>query len=219
MVNGDRVGADTRRTGAGGSWLGYGAAVADRAPLAVLVGGAPGSGKTTLAEALAVGLDLPVLHKDRLVHGRWRTLNRATELGESGIEPFFRSMELWIEAGISFVADFTFYPVIGESEVARRLAPRSTLVNVHCRSLHSFERWEQRMRNDPLCGETRLQKLVPVVERLNSELHEPAGLGLPLRCCEHGQWIPADSGCSHCPNRRSIQQTGPSRPRQGFTFG
>ena len=153
--------------------------MADRAPLAVLVGGAPGSGKTTLAEALAVGLNLPVLHKDRLVHGRWRTLNTATELGESGIEPFFRSMELWIEAGISFVADFTFYPVIGESEVARRLAPRSTLVNVHCRSLHSFERWEQRMRNDPLCGETRLQKLVPVVERLNSELHEPLDFGCP----------------------------------------
>jgi len=151
----------------------------DRPPLAVLVGGAPGSGKTTLAKALAVGLDLPVLHKDRLVHGRWRTLDRATELGESGVEPFFRSMELWIEAGISFVAEQTFYPGVSESDVARRLAPRSTLVNVHCRSTHSFERWEQRMRNDPLCGEMRLQKLVPVVKRLNSELHEPLDFDCP----------------------------------------
>ena len=145
----------------------------DRPPLAVLVGGAPGSGKTTLAEALAVGLDLPVLHKDRLVHGRWRTLDKASDLGESGVEPFFRSMELWIEVGISFVAEQTFYPGVSESDVARRLAPRSTLVNVHCRSARSFERWEHRMRNDPLCGEMRLKKLVPVVERLNSELHEP----------------------------------------------
>jgi adenylate kinase family enzyme len=61
----------------------------DRPPLAVLVGGAPGSGKTTLAEALAVGLDLPVLHKDRLVHGRWRTLERATELGSSQIDDLY----------------------------------------------------------------------------------------------------------------------------------
>lgn len=151
----------------------------DRPPLAVLVGGAPGSGKTTLAEALAVGLDLPVLHKDRLVHGRWRTLDRATELGESGVEPFFRSMELWIEAGISFVAEQTFYPEVSESDVARRLAPRCTLLNVHCRSVHSFERWEQRMRNDPLCGEIRLKRLVSVVERLNSELHEPLDFGCP----------------------------------------
>ena len=151
----------------------------DRPPLAVLVGGAPGSGKTSLAEALAVGLDLPVLHKDRLVHGRWRTLDQATDLGESGVEPFFRSMELWIEAGISFVAEQTFYPDVSESDVARRLAPRSTLVNVHCRSVHSFERWERRMRSDPLCGVMRRKKLAPVVERLNSELHEPLDFDCP----------------------------------------
>jgi hypothetical protein len=159
--------------------LRYGAAMPDRLALAVLVGGAPGSGKTTLAEALAVGLDLPALHKDRLVHGRWRTLDKATELGEAGVEPFFRSMELWIEAGISFVAEQTFYPDISESDVRRRLAPRSALVNVHCWSVHSFERWEQRMRNDPLCGEMRLKKLIPVVEQLTSDLNETLDFGCP----------------------------------------
>ncbi|MGO8860199.1 MAG: zeta toxin family protein [Acidimicrobiales bacterium] len=153
--------------------------MSDRPPLAILVGGAPGSGKTTLAEALADGLDLPVLHKDRLVHGRWRTLNSATELGKPGIEPFFRSMELWIEAGISFIAEQTFYPEVSESDVARRLAPRSTLVNVHCRSVHSFTRWQQRMQDDPLCGETRLKKLVPIVERLNLQLGEPLDFDCP----------------------------------------
>jgi hypothetical protein len=88
-------------------------------------------------------------------------------------------MELWIEAGISFVAEQTFYPDVSESDVERRLASRSTLVNVHCRSAHSFERWEQRMRNDPLCGGTRLQKLIPVVERLASQLQEPLDFGCP----------------------------------------
>lgn len=151
----------------------------DRPPLAVLVGGAPGSGKTTLADALALGLDLPVLHKDSLVHGRWRTLERGTELGRSGVEPFYRSMELWADAGISFIAEQTFYPEVSEADVAKRLAPRSTLFNVHCRSVHAFHRWEQRMRNDPLCGEARLNKLGPVVERLNSQLHEPLDSDCP----------------------------------------
>ncbi len=35
------------------------------------------------------------------------------------------------------------------------------------------------MRNDPLCGEMRPQKLVAVVERLNSELHEPLDFDCP----------------------------------------
>jgi hypothetical protein len=35
------------------------------------------------------------------------------------------------------------------------------------------------MRNDPLCGETRLQKLIPVVERLTSELDEPLDFDCP----------------------------------------
>ncbi|HXN61857.1 MAG TPA: hypothetical protein VN886_15530 [Acidimicrobiales bacterium] len=88
-------------------------------------------------------------------------------------------MELWIEAGISFVAEQTFYPEVSESDVAKRLSPRSTLVNVHCRSLHSFERWEQRMRDDPLCGEMFLKKLIPIVERLHSELYEPLDFDCP----------------------------------------
>ena len=58
-----------------------------------------------MAGTLGIFLDLPVLHKDQLVHGRWRTLSCAVELGEAGAEPFFQSMELWAGAGISFVAD------------------------------------------------------------------------------------------------------------------
>ena len=37
------------------------------------------------------------------------------------------------------------------------------------------------MRNDPLCGGTRLQKLIPVVERLASQLQEPLDFGGPER--------------------------------------
>ncbi len=151
-----------------------------RPPLAVLVSGAPGSGKSTLAQALAIGLDVPVLHKDRLVHGIWRTRGRAMELGETGVEPFYRTMELWLELGVSLVAEQTFYRGVSEPDVARRIAPRSILVNVHCRSTHAVERFEGRMREDPLCGENRLRKLLPVAERLQEQLYEPLALSCPV---------------------------------------
>jgi hypothetical protein len=151
----------------------------DRPPLAVLVNGAPGSGKTTLADVLAPALNLPVLHNDALCHGIWRTRERAMQLGPSSVEPFYRSMELWLESGISFVAERTFFPGVSEPDVARRLRPFATLVHVHCRSTQSPLRWELRMRQDPLCGENRLTTLTPLVNRLNEELGEPLDFGCP----------------------------------------
>lgn len=158
--------------------------MSDRPPLAVLVGGAPGSGKTTLAEVLAGALDLPALHNDALCHAIWRTRNQAMELGPPSVEPFYRTMELWLECGISFVAERTFFRGISEPDVARRLTPFASLVHVHCRSAHSTERWEQRMRRDPLCGENRLSKLQPLVARLNEELGEPLDFGCPVLIVE-----------------------------------
>ncbi len=152
----------------------------DRASLAVLVSGAPGTGKSTLADALGAGLDVPVLHKDQLVHGIWRTHGRAMNLGAPGVEPFFRTMELWSELGVSFVAEQTFYRGVSEPDVARRLAPRCFLVNVHCRSRHALERFARRMRDDPLCGEVRLRALLPLAERLQTELRDPLDLACPL---------------------------------------
>jgi predicted kinase len=152
---------------------------AGRHPLAVLVSGAPGSGKSTLAAALGAGLDVPVLHKDQLVRGIWRTRQRATELGAPGVEPFYKTMEAWLELGVSFVAEQTFYRGVSEPDVARRLAPRSLLVHVHCRSAHALARFERRMRADPLCGDARLRALLPLVVELQSELAEPLAFGCP----------------------------------------
>lgn len=161
-----------------------------RLPLAVLVSGAPGAGKSTLADALAVGLDVPVVHKDQLVHGMWRTRGRALDLGAPGVEPFYETMILWASLGVSFVAEQTFFRGVSEPDVARRLAPRCVLVNVHCRSAHAVARFERRMRDDPLCGETRLRKLLPLAERLQSELFEPLAFDCPLIV------VDTDDGCT-----------------------
>ncbi len=36
------------------------------------------------------------------------------------------------------------------------------------------------MRQDPLCGENRLNTLIPLVNRLNDELDEPLDFGCPV---------------------------------------
>ncbi len=36
------------------------------------------------------------------------------------------------------------------------------------------------MRQDPLCGENRLNTLIPLVNRLNEELAEPLDFGCPV---------------------------------------
>ncbi len=156
--------------------MGNGDAPPDRLPLVVLVSGAPGSGKSTLATALGTGLDVPVLHKDQLVHGIWRTRDRALELGAPGVEPFFRTMELWLELGVSFVAEQTFYRGVSEPDVARRLAPHGVIVNVHCRSTHALERFERRMRQDPLAARNGCASCFPwpSVSRPSSVSHSPS---------------------------------------------
>ena len=120
-----------------------------------------------------------MLHKDQLVHGIWRTRDRLLELGATAVEPFFRTMELWLELGVSFVAEQTFYRGVSEPDVARRLAPHGVIVNVHCTSSHALERFVRRMCQDPLCGEERLRTLLPLAERLQAELREPLAFGCP----------------------------------------
>ena len=151
--------------------------MAGRSPLVVLVSGAPGSGKSTLASALSAELELPYLNKDSLVHGVWRTQRRAFELGVVGVELFYATMEFWLSKGVSFVVDQTFVRGVSEPDVGSRIKPRCELVNVHCYSPDATERWERRMLSGQLCGQQRLAKLHPMVERLQQELSDPLDFG------------------------------------------
>jgi hypothetical protein len=145
----------------------------------VLVSGSPGSGKTTLSRRLGDALRLPVIHKDRVREGMWRSSREARDLGLAPVELFYATLEGWLGHGASALGDMTFERGVSEPDVARRLAPLADLVNVHCATPHAVARFEQRMRGDPRCGPHRLAALMPRVRDLHATLAVPLDFGCP----------------------------------------
>jgi predicted kinase len=152
-----------------------------RRPLAVLVGGAPGSGKTTLAGELGRRLYLPVLHKDVLRNGLMCTVGRDASrvVGPPGPQIFYETLEVWLRSDVSTVADMTFYPGVSEADVAQFIAPLADMVQVHCRTPRSVARFEQRTREDAWWKARWADDLLPEVTRLQAALQEPVDFGCP----------------------------------------
>jgi predicted kinase len=101
-------------------------------PLLVLVTGAPGSGKTTLASAIAERLDLVHVNRDAILNGLRLTVDRGgpAEIVQRGVAAFFGVQEHLLASGVSVVADGTLFADMAAS--VRRLRDFAEVVNVHC---------------------------------------------------------------------------------------
>lgn len=81
-------------------------------PLFVAVTGMPGSGKTTLATAIAQEIRCPLVSRDAIKEGTLRTLGieRAAdrEVTHQVYEAFFASIELLLRNNVSLVAEAAF---------------------------------------------------------------------------------------------------------------
>jgi predicted kinase len=109
-------------------------------PLLVLVTGAPGAGKTTLAVKLADRLDVVHINRDAVNNGLRLTVDRgapAAIVGR-GVAATFGALEHLLAAGVSLVTDGTLLPDMVAS--VRRLRDYAEVVNVHCAATD----WRQR---------------------------------------------------------------------------
>jgi predicted kinase len=151
----------------------------NRKPLAVLMSGAPGSGKSTLARELGEHLRLPVIDKDRLREGALFTIG-ADDIDHAppGHALFYTALEDLLACSISLIGDMTLVRGVNEPDIAARIAPNATLINVHCRTPDAVTRFEARMRVDPV-NQHRVDALLPYVEELQEQLFEPLDLGCP----------------------------------------
>jgi predicted kinase len=148
-------------------------------PLLILVNGAPGSGKTTLAHALGERLLLPVVSKDRLRQSTLWSIGSA-KMADAPWGPalWYGALEALLSAGVSVVGDMALFRGVSEPDVAVRLAPLARLFHVHCRCQDPLARFESRTRADPLrAGD--LNELMPEVVRLCADLRRPLDLGCP----------------------------------------
>ena len=105
-------------------------------PILVVVGGPPGSGKTTLAHGLAAAIGCPAICRDEIKEGMALTQPGFTaapgdELTQRTLPVFFGMLNLLVRAGVTTVAEAAFQDYVWRP----RLEPLRGLARirvVHC---------------------------------------------------------------------------------------
>jgi predicted kinase len=163
--------------------------MSEQRPPLVIVGGAPASGKSTLAKLLAQELRLPLLARDTLKEGLMDSLGspsraRSRELGAASYALLFLVLDLVLDAGVGAIVESNFSRGRSETEL-RDPVSRSQAVQLHCRVPPDLSRRRYIARAEsgqrhPGHHDSAAETLADLDESLAVRRHEPLDLGIPL---------------------------------------
>ena len=151
-----------------------------RKPLVIIVSGAPGAGKTTLACQLAEYLRIPHVPRDEILRGIELTKGRAIDRGGLGIEVYYSQLTFMLANDISLVTDGTLYADISEKDIKDRLLPKAQVVNVHVRAKNEHERFYDREMNRLGWSPEWVDGHMAHLDKIHHKTVDPLDLGVPV---------------------------------------
>jgi len=115
-----------------------------RKPLVILVTGAPGAGKSTLAATIAEHMRLPHIERDVIFRGIDLTHGERQNPQTYGIPAYYKVLGSMLDENMSFVTDGTMYKGLSENDIKEHIVKRAHVVNLHVRAKNEKERFRQR---------------------------------------------------------------------------
>ena len=155
-------------------------------PLVVIVAGAPGSGKTSLARHLAAALSLPLFTKDNIKETLFDTLGWgdrewSRKLGTASVALLFGCMEAELAAGRAFIVESNFHPAQANDDfraLRARYAFRPCVVYCHAEEAVLMARFAARAGSaDRHPGHVDQQNYDEVAGAIRRGMYGPPDIG------------------------------------------